>query len=304
MTKPEHDALPADLHYEDAKRYETTRMNFIQVKITERCLAFLDLREKSLILDIGCGTGMSGRQSSRNGHEWVGCDISKDMLMRSRDFTCDKQNKENCDFPIEIETYNTCEDINREDSQVESACDIESDDKYEISSSNATNCAVMHKNALALICCDIGANIPFKPASFDAFISVSCFQWLFHNKSLYESRKIVKNVCIALKSLLKYNGKGVIQFYPIHSEHTKIILDESMKVGFLTNLIEDGNGSNKKYYITFDCQKDVSKKIVKKTRIDRVKRKIEKMKERRKKKGLPVSRDSKYTGRKRCKKFF
>jgi len=33
-----------------------------------------------MILDIGCGSGLSGEVLSEEGHFWVGLDISKDML--------------------------------------------------------------------------------------------------------------------------------------------------------------------------------------------------------------------------------
>ncbi len=33
-----------------------------------------------LILDIGCGSGLSGEVLSDNGHYWVGIDISQSML--------------------------------------------------------------------------------------------------------------------------------------------------------------------------------------------------------------------------------
>jgi 18S rRNA (guanine1575-N7)-methyltransferase len=34
----------------------------------------------SFILDIGCGSGLSGQALEEQGHYWVGCDISKSML--------------------------------------------------------------------------------------------------------------------------------------------------------------------------------------------------------------------------------
>lgn len=50
--------------------------------MTERCLELLLLPEDSscLLLDIGCGSGLSGSVVEENGHMWIGLDISPDML--------------------------------------------------------------------------------------------------------------------------------------------------------------------------------------------------------------------------------
>jgi len=36
--------------------------------------------KSKLILDIGCGSGISGNVLGENGHMWIGTDISKAML--------------------------------------------------------------------------------------------------------------------------------------------------------------------------------------------------------------------------------
>jgi 18S rRNA (guanine1575-N7)-methyltransferase len=36
----------------------------------------------AFILDIGCGSGLSGEVLSDNGHYWVGMDISQSMLSK------------------------------------------------------------------------------------------------------------------------------------------------------------------------------------------------------------------------------
>jgi 18S rRNA (guanine1575-N7)-methyltransferase len=48
--------------------------------MTHRALELLGLSEPSLVLDIGCGSGLSGEILSEDGHTWVGMDISPSML--------------------------------------------------------------------------------------------------------------------------------------------------------------------------------------------------------------------------------
>lgn len=54
----------------------------IQDEMSERCheLLLLPEDEKLLILDIGCGSGLSGYVLEENGHHWIGIDISPSML--------------------------------------------------------------------------------------------------------------------------------------------------------------------------------------------------------------------------------
>lgn len=54
----------------------------IQEQMSERAIELLLLPEDSpsFILDIGCGSGLSGSVLEENGHFWVGMDISTAML--------------------------------------------------------------------------------------------------------------------------------------------------------------------------------------------------------------------------------
>jgi len=82
--RPEHQA-PPEVYYgiDEAKKYtQNTRIIEIQEKCTERALELLALPEDqpALLLDLGCGSGLSGETITDHGHVWIGMDISSAML--------------------------------------------------------------------------------------------------------------------------------------------------------------------------------------------------------------------------------
>lgn len=77
------------MHYDDveARKYTTSsRIQNIQASMTQRALELLDLKTPSLILDVGCGSGLSGEMLSAvdpedgGPHTWIGMDLSPSML--------------------------------------------------------------------------------------------------------------------------------------------------------------------------------------------------------------------------------
>ncbi|KAK3534274.1 hypothetical protein QTP86_008687 [Hemibagrus guttatus] len=82
--RPEHMA-PPEVFYneEEAKKYsQNSRMIEIQTQMSERAVELLSLPEDQpcYLLDVGCGSGLSGDYLSEEGHYWVGVDISTAML--------------------------------------------------------------------------------------------------------------------------------------------------------------------------------------------------------------------------------
>lgn len=84
-SRPELSA-PPEIFYNDreARKYTTSsRMIEIQARLTERAIELLALPggdKPHLLLDIGCGSGLSGEALTEAGHQWVGLDISQAML--------------------------------------------------------------------------------------------------------------------------------------------------------------------------------------------------------------------------------
>ncbi|KIK08204.1 hypothetical protein K443DRAFT_672694 [Laccaria amethystina LaAM-08-1] len=84
MSRPELQA-PPEIYYGDieAKKYTgNTRNQQIQADMTYRALELLNLpqNEPAFLLDIGCGSGLSGEILDEEGYIWAGMDIAPSML--------------------------------------------------------------------------------------------------------------------------------------------------------------------------------------------------------------------------------
>ncbi|KAJ2718422.1 18S rRNA (guanine1575-N7)-methyltransferase [Coemansia sp. Benny D115] len=84
MSRPEHIAPPELFYGEtEAKKYTSnTRIAAIQAEMTMRAVELLNLPDEGpyFLLDIGCGSGLSGEILDEDGHLWVGMDIAPSML--------------------------------------------------------------------------------------------------------------------------------------------------------------------------------------------------------------------------------
>lgn len=76
---------PLFYNSEEAEKYtRNSRITKIQRELTERCLELIGLDNledgPQIVLDLGCGSGLSGEILTDHGHLWTGLDISQDML--------------------------------------------------------------------------------------------------------------------------------------------------------------------------------------------------------------------------------
>lgn len=82
---------PPEIYYDDreSKKYNSnSRIIKIQSEITQRAIELLNIQdEDSFILDIGCGSGLSGKILTEKHLEWVGIDVSFPMLSVAQETT-------------------------------------------------------------------------------------------------------------------------------------------------------------------------------------------------------------------------
>ena len=128
----------------------------IQYTMSERAVELLGLPEGQPchLLDLGCGSGLSGETLTEQGHTWTGVDISGAMLSKFKNIIV----------------------ITRLQCQLSIMCSIELIKLicWIITLGVAKEREV--EGDLAMV--DLGEGLPFRAGSFDGAISISALQWL------------------------------------------------------------------------------------------------------------------------------
>jgi 18S rRNA (guanine1575-N7)-methyltransferase len=162
--------------------------------------------------------------------------------------------------------------------------------------------------------------------------SVSALQWLCNaDKKEHQPHKRLYKFFSSLYACLARGARAVFQFYPENPDQMELITHQAMRAGFTGGVVVDYPNSTKakKMYLCLftggapahlpkalgseESERNTAASFIEARR--ELKRKgkvrvppksrewIEAKKERRKKQGKSVSRDSKYSGRKRSGKF-
>jgi 18S rRNA (guanine1575-N7)-methyltransferase len=335
MSRPELTGHAAHFYNEkEARKYDSSsRMMSVQREITERAVELLRLPEftqqhgrPALVLDIGCGSGLSGQVLEEYGHIWVGCDVSRDMLMVAKE-RMQRQSQDASKARLKNERM-------KEDNAMKSA---EDNDESDSSDDGDDDVQVFTGDLLHH---DMGTGLPFRPATFDACISISAIQWLCYSNSAQQiPKQRLMRFFASLYSVLKRGGRAVLQFYPETAEQAILISETATACGFTGGVVVDypNSAKAKKHYLvlSFDrsnaqkkgaidasqqrklqqanhVQVDTSlvsardgkkAKVIRKKKGVKTKEWIMHKKETERKRGKVVRPDTKYTARKRPSKF-
>ncbi|KAI9885880.1 MAG: putative serine/threonine protein phosphatase [Watsoniomyces obsoletus] len=327
MSRPE-ETLPADLYYSPAEAHKYTtssRIRSIQTQMTLRAISLLGLTSPSYILDIGCGTCLSGSilssipPSEGGPHTWVGMDISSAML--SAALERDDPN-----------TYSYAPDDQEDDDDHDDDEDATMDDTTTTTQIIPTQGKIQGD----LLLSDIGHGIPFRPGTFDGAISISAIQWLCNADTTSSSPvQRLNRFFSTLYSSLRRGSRAVCQFYPRDEVQRNMISNAAIKAGFGAGILEDDPGTkNTKLFLCLTVGGGMLQDITGVVEglegnvdvLDSRKRKgkggkggmgargekngkkgskawILRKKEQMERKGMVVKNSSKYTGRKRGPKF-
>ena len=110
----------------------------------------------------------------------------------------------------------------------------------------------------------MGSGLPFRPATFDACISISALQWLCYSNSASQvpKRRLLRFFS-GLYSILKKSGRAVLQFYPETAEQAVLISECATAVGFGGGIVVDypNSAKAKKHYLVLSCDRTSRKQM-------------------------------------------
>ena len=142
-----------------------------------------------VLMDIGCGSGISGSLLSQHGHTWIGCDVSPDMLHLAQGA-----------FSV----------VNPQQPAEQSQTVSRSGRKaLECKPGRHSKPERPHSKGLVFQA-DMAQGFPIRSNSIDGAISISAVQWLCH---LPQPEAALQTMFSNLHRCLKPNCKAVLQVY-------------------------------------------------------------------------------------------
>jgi 18S rRNA (guanine1575-N7)-methyltransferase len=260
----------------EAKKYHAnSRITHIQEELTNRAIELLALPtgKSGYILDIGCGSGLSGQALEKAGHYWVGCDVSEDMLRQAvqskedmSDADTDDEEEDDMEDNVGPKQHSDDAKYGNSAAGMQEMEDMMEDESDEEENPNKQPRFPQLKQLKPVdpgdggdvLQADMGQGLPFRPGSFDGVISISALQWLCYASTSDQDPKLRLNRFFsALYSVLKRDAKAVLQFYPENAEQAVLIAQAASRVGFAGGVLVDYPNSTKakKYFLCLSFER-------------------------------------------------
>lgn len=198
-----------------------------QASLTARALELLALPNDGapkLLLDVGCGSGLSGEALSEAGHAWVGCDISEAML----DVAVEREVGGGVVF--QYMCVCVCVPVGGEGLLAGVAWQqLSARGTWRQRRGSAHNSSASHVPLNAchplviptpqvegdVLLSDMGQGVPLRRGVFDGAISISAVQWLCNaDRSSHDPRKRLKRFFETLYGCLARGARAVLQVRP------------------------------------------------------------------------------------------
>lgn len=208
--------------------------------MAERCLELLNLPDDKsrLVLDIGCGSGLSGGEPSQEfgirSRRTAGCTwrLLDFRMLPSYALARHAPPAPSADILAEHGHAWVGLDISQSmlDVAVERGC-LESGD---------------------VLRADMGSGFGFRAGTFDGAVSVSALQWLCYNdRKDHKSVKRLDAFFTSLYRCLRRGARAALQFYPENETQLELITAVAHRCGFTGGLVVDFPNSTKakKYYL-------------------------------------------------------
>lgn len=282
-TRPELEN-PPEVYYNasEARKYTvSTRVRKIQRDMTIRALELLNLpldeaalaeglNRSALLLDIGCGSGLSGDVLTEQGHAWMGVDISADMLRIAKEDELNfydmgeaQRQAEAAETSAPTAGTSSSSNIRMDTSHVRWGLvsssdedDREGEEQEEEEDEEMAEGPAPGPRVVEVLRNDIGAGLPFRPGTFDGCISISVLQWLCHSTKKGEvPQRRLHALFQSLYNALRRGAKAVFQFYPSDPNQVHMITHSAMKCGFNGGVVVDypNSARARKYYLVLQA---------------------------------------------------
>lgn len=228
--------------------------------MTRRALELLDLPGPSFILDVGCGSGLSGEILTRSGtsirRRRKGDDVDAEEKSEGGAEGDDNEEEERDDDDDESDYSGFSDDESIEEEigngpHVWVGMDV---------SPSMLDVALQRDVEGDLLLADMGQGVPFRAGSFDAAISISAVQWLCNAESSDTSPQgRLSRFFNGLYASLRRGGRAVCQFYPKNDTQRAMITQAAVRAGFGAGILEDDPGTkNMKVYLVLTVGSGVS----------------------------------------------